>query len=85
MVWLTINSTHFAKNEENAKWAKDAGIQTLLNDQSGQVGRAYGARTTPHMYVVDAKGNLAYKGSIDNDPYGDKAQPLNYILELYLD
>ena len=79
VVWLTLNSSYFANDKENGKWAKIEGVKTVLNDPSGKVGKAYGARTTPHMYVVDQKGNLAYKGAIDDDPYGDKKAPMNYI------
>lgn len=40
---------------------------TLL-DPSGVMGRAYGARTTPHMYIIDAQGVLRYQGAIDDRP-----------------
>jgi hypothetical protein len=42
-------------------------------DSEGKVGRAYGARTTPHMYIVDAKGTLAYAGGIDDKPSANPA------------
>ena len=35
-------------------------------DDDGKVGQAYGARTTPHMYVIDPKGTLVYAGAIDS-------------------
>lgn len=38
----------------------------VLLDEDGTVGKAYGARTTPHMYVIDKEGNLVYKGGIDD-------------------
>ena len=38
----------------------------VLLDESGDVGRAYGARTTPHMFVIDAQGRIAYQGAIDS-------------------
>ena len=81
IVWLTINSSHFTTHESNAKWAKAEGVKYVLKDSTGTVGRSYGSKTTPHMYVVDTQGKLAYKGAIDNDPYGDKKSPLNYIAE----
>jgi len=37
-------------------------------DGDGKIGRAYGARTTPHMYVIDARGTLVYAGGIDDKP-----------------
>ena len=79
VVWLTINSSYFANSEENGKWAKTEGVKLVLDDHDGKVGKAYGARTTPHMYVVDQKGNLAFKGAIDDDPYGESKAPVNYI------
>ena len=42
----------------------------VLLDTKGEVGRKYGAKTTPHVYVIDAKGVLAYMGGLDNAPYG---------------
>jgi hypothetical protein len=42
----------------------------ILLDPTGSVGRSYGAKTTPHMYVIDAKGTLVYKGGLDNAPGG---------------
>lgn len=54
MVRLTVNS-------------RAAGKQTAyLLDAPGAVGRAYGAKTTPHMYVIDAAGTLQYAGAIDS-------------------
>ena len=44
-----------------------------LLDTDGTVGRAYGAKTTPHMYVIDAKGTLVYAGGIDDKPSTDTA------------
>lgn len=46
---------------------KGAG-STLLFDPTGKVGQTYGAKTTPHMFVIDAKGNVAYEGAIDDQP-----------------
>ena len=43
----------------------------MLLDPKGEIGRAYGARVTPHMYVIDAKGALAYMGAIDDNPSAD--------------
>ena len=73
VVWLAVNSTHvgasdYKKPADMAAWMqqqKAAASHTLM-DSDGKIGRAYGARTTPHMYVVDAKGTLAYAGGIDD-------------------
>ncbi len=80
VVWLGINSTHYATSKKNAAWAKANKLTyPILNDQSGRVGRLYGARTTPDMRIIDAKGKLIYSGAIDDDPRGKNKSPLNYI------
>jgi peroxiredoxin len=71
VVWLAINSGAKGKQgygkEVNAKAAKDWKIEyPILLDESGKVGRAYGAKTTPHMYIISSDGLLVYKGAIDN-------------------
>ena len=45
----------------------------VLLDHDGTVGRAYGAKTTPHMFVIDGKGTLVYAGGIDDKPSTDQA------------
>ena len=73
VVWLAINSTRAGHAEykapaEMAGWMKrmNAAATATLLDPKGEAGRAYGARTTPHMYIVDPKGVLAYAGGIDD-------------------
>lgn len=73
VVWLSINSTSqdasdYLAPAAMASWMgtqKAAATATLI-DSDGKVGRAYGARTTPHMYIVDPAGKLAYAGAIDS-------------------
>lgn len=71
-VWLTVNSTHpssgdYQKPEEAAAWAKEAGVKsTWLLDPEGTVGKAYGARNTPHMFVISPEGKVIYNGAIDS-------------------
>ncbi len=73
VVWLAVNSTasahgDYKKPAEMAAWMqqqKAAATHTLM-DSDGKLGKAYGARTTPHLYVVDAKGTLVYAGGIDD-------------------
>jgi peroxiredoxin len=82
VVWLAINSSHFATQATNKKFVDDEKLTyAVLDDAKGTVGHAYGARTTPDMYVVDPAGKIAYRGAIDNDPFGDKsaADKINYI------
>jgi hypothetical protein len=79
VIWLTINSSaegtagNLDGAAANAYVAKVGGKQTAyLLDASGQVGRLYGARTTPHMYVIDKTGMLRYMGGIDSIRSTDK-------------
>jgi peroxiredoxin len=81
VVWLTINSSHFTTEKENQKWSKMEGVKTVLADPSGEVGRQYGARTTPHMFVINASGQLVYQGAIDDNPHMDEKNTLNYVDE----
>lgn len=76
VVFLAINSGAPGKQghgkEANVAGRDRHGIDyPILLDESGAVGKAYGAKATPHMYVVDAKGVLVYAGAIDNAPDGD--------------
>lgn len=81
VVWLAINSTDGKKGDDNKKIAESWSIKyPVLSDSDGSVGKAYGAKTTPHMFIIDKDGNLAYAGGIDNDPdgkLGDKR--VNYV------
>lgn len=72
VVWLSICSSapgtqgHFSQDE----WLKrieeaNVNIPVLL-DEDGTVGRAYGAQTTPHMFIINAEGSLVYQGAIDD-------------------
>ncbi|HUS73906.1 MAG TPA: redoxin domain-containing protein [Sedimentisphaerales bacterium] len=81
VVWLAINSTNRTPPELNIEFAEKRKLPyPILDDRSGTVGRAYGAKTTPHMYIIDEKGSIAYQGAIDNDPRGRKKQGLiNYV------
>jgi peroxiredoxin len=81
VVWLTINSTNYMDAAANAKFKADNGLPyTILVDQSGDVGHLYGAKTTPHMYIIDGNGTLVYIGAIDDDPRGTKGEPaVNYV------
>jgi peroxiredoxin len=79
VVWLTINSGaggkqgHLDGAEANAFVAQQHATPTAyLLDPDGNVGKTYGARTTPHMYVIDAQGVLRYMGGIDSIASTDK-------------
>ena len=75
VVWLGINST----SPRHSNYRDPARSQAILKewksapsafvlDPDGKVGKQYGARTTPHMYVIDPKGTLVYVGGIDDKP-----------------
>ena len=73
VVWLTINSSapgkegHFSSEELNKKIKEqDANMTAYLIDEKGTVGKTYGAKTTPHMYIVNPEGTLVYAGGIDD-------------------
>jgi len=81
VVWLTINSTNYMDGAANAKFKAEHNLPyTILVDQAGDVGHLYGAKTTPHMYIIDGNGSLVYIGAIDDDPRGKKGEPaVNYV------
>jgi peroxiredoxin len=83
VVWLSMNSTSHTTAEANIEFAKKHKLPyPILDDRSGQVGHAYGAETTPHIFVIDRKGSIVYEGAIDNAPNG-KTQAgeklINYV------
>ena len=80
VVWLSVNSTAAEHGDYKApaamaQWmqSQKAAATATLMDADGKVGRAYGARTTPHMYIVDPKGTLVYAGAIDSKPTSNPA------------
>lgn len=89
VVWLSVDSSG-AKNPgymdaaAAQAWIKsrNAAPTDLLIDETGAVGHLYGAKTTPHMFVIDKAGNVAYAGAIDSvaspDPH-DIAGATNYV------
>jgi hypothetical protein len=63
------------------KQQKAPATHTLM-DEDGKIGKSYGARTTPHMYIVDGKGMLVYAGGIDSIPSAsasDIPKATNYV------
>ena len=89
VVWLTISSTapdasDYKKPADLAGWMKSsnaAAMHTLMDDD-GKVGKAYGARTTPHMYIINPAGTLVYAGAIDSNRSANPADipaATNYV------
>lgn len=80
VTWITVNSA--AENKEghadNAKMAalaKEKGNKAghFVMDSSGTIGKAYGAKVTPHMFIINKEGKLAYDGAIDSKATTDNA------------
>jgi peroxiredoxin len=83
VVMVAINSggegKQGADKDENIQAAKDYGMAyPILMDSTGEIGKKYGAKTTPHMFVIDKNGVLAYAGAIDNAK-GTKVGDINYV------
>jgi len=75
LVWLSINSNAPGKEgnglERNKTAITEYGITNpVLLDESGVVGKSYGALKTPHLFIVGKDGTLIYRGGIDNAPIG---------------
>jgi peroxiredoxin len=90
VVWLAINSGAPAKQGHGVETNRTAAKQwkmehPILLDESGKVGKAYGATNTPHMYVIDPSGTLRYRGAIDNSPDGEGLSPRGGTLVRYVD
>ncbi len=80
IVWLTICSSaeskqgNFSNDEINSRSKKHgAKFTAYLVDADGKVGKMYGAKTTPHMYIIDKTGKLVYAGGIDDKASTDIA------------
>jgi len=83
IVWLGIESTFWRKPEENAQYAKEKDLEfPILMDTDGTVGRLYGAKVTPHVFVI-AKGKLVYAGAVRSKAEGSKPEETsrNYLDE----
>tara|TARA_B110000438_G_C15509256_1_gene519147 strand:- start:77 stop:682 length:606 start_codon:yes stop_codon:yes gene_type:complete len=92
VVWLTIISSApgtqgFVSNLEANELtrSRNALPSHVLLDPKGLVGRSYGAKTTPHMYLIDQSGVLKYQGAIDDAGgrgfmFKNLSEAKNYIL-----
>ena len=84
VVWLAINSGAPGKQghgvERNLSAVDEYEIAyPILVDESGEIGKAYDAKTTPHMYIINTDGVLVYAGAIDNDSSARKLGDVNYV------
>jgi len=89
VVWLMINSgapgkqgaDYTAAQTKEYLQKNNSAATAYLKDSDGKVGHLYGAKTTPHIYVIDAKGTLVYNGAIDSNRSSnadDIAKATNY-------
>jgi peroxiredoxin len=90
VVWLAINSSAPGKQGNELALNVDAKKtwsmgHPILRDESGTVGKDYGATNTPHMFVIDKKGVLAYAGAIDNSPDAEGKSPTDGKLVNYVE
>ena len=90
VVWLVVNSVGKDKPGYRTPEAarKEFGDRKIaatawIDDGSGKLGKAYGMRTTPHLFVIDSSGMLAYQGAIDDKATdkGDPREARNYVKE----
>lgn len=91
--WITVISSapgkqgHVTAAEEQAYLDKASASPTnVIFDEDGKIGQLYGAKTTPHMFVIDDKGTLVYAGAIDDKASTDKGDvegATNYVRAAY--
>ncbi len=89
IVWLTISSSakgkqgYFTADAAKASREKEkASMTAILLDSDGKVGKLYGAKTTPHLFIIGSKGEMLYQGAIDDQPSTeteDLAKAKNYV------
>jgi peroxiredoxin len=84
VVWLAINSGAPGQQGNGLDRNKSARKEyrmdyPVLLDEPGAVGRLYGAKTTPHMFVIGKDGMIVYAGGIDDDPRGQKTERFNFV------
>lgn len=89
VVWFAVDSTNSDFNdgytdEQIKEWAESKDVNLpypVLRDADGSVGHIYGAKSTPHMFVIDKEGVLVYEGAIDDDPSGVKDDVTNFVAD----
>lgn len=83
VVWLAVNSTSHTTAEANQEFAEKYKLPyPILDDRTGKVGKEYDAKTTPHIFIIDAERRIVYDGAIDNAPLGkvpDGEKYVNYV------
>lgn len=81
VTWLAINSSDLSTEGKNKEFSETYKLPyPILDDRDGKIGRAYGAKTTPHMFIVNTAGVIVYSGAIDNAPLGNAdGEIVNYV------
>jgi len=80
VVWFAVNSTSHITVEKNKEFVAQQKLPyPILDDRAGVVGRAYGAQTTPHIFIISPAGNIVYNGAIDNAPMGKTPEGEAYV------
>lgn len=90
VVYLAVNSAAPGKQgagvAANRKGAAEFRLDhPILLDERGDVGRAYGATNTPHLFIIDTTGRLVYRGAVDNSPDGEGEAPTGGRLIRYME
>ncbi len=93
VVWISICSSAeglqgYQTNESAQAKRKEAGMNSshIILDPSGKLGKIWGAKTTPHMFIIDPNGKIQYDGAIDSirsANAGDIAKAENYVVKAY--
>jgi len=88
IVWLIVNSVHPGHpNYRSVAAARKEFVEqkikatAWLDDHSGEIGKKYGMKTTPHLFVINQQGVVAYQGAIDDRPEssGNPRTARNYV------
>jgi peroxiredoxin len=93
VIWLSVNSSNVGQQghtspeqTEKLRDEKKAKPTAILLDTNGVMGKAYGAKTTPHMFIINPQGQIVYNGAIDDKKSADPADipnSKNYVRAAY--
>jgi len=81
VAWLAIDSNEGQTLDDNRKWVAENHLPyPMLDDSKSIAARAFQAKSTPDMFIIDKDGKIAYSGAIDNDRDGEKGDSrVNYV------
>ncbi len=81
VVWMYIAPNANETLEEIGREANNRKLPLVLHDHDRLVAAAFGAETTPHIYVIDVDGRLRYQGAFDDVTFRKKTASTNYLRE----